>query len=78
MIQRNTELSGDKLKFLKNDIVKLLLITIPIAVFIFLFNYLTPLFADDYSYSFVFGGKEKINSIFDILSSRQKKALSAK
>lgn len=48
----------------------IILITLLIAFLFYILNYYTPLFADDYSYSFSFSTGEKITSISQILDSQ--------
>lgn len=55
---------------LKSEVIKLIIIVIPLAILIFYLNYLTPLFADDHSYAFSFSTGDKITSIFDIIPSQ--------
>lgn len=52
------------------NLIKLLLLSLVIWTFFYIFNLYTPLFADDYSYSFSFANKEFINSISDIITSQ--------
>lgn len=58
--------------FLDCDFVKILIVLLPIALMVFLLNYLTPIYADDYYYSYVFGAdpERRVNSIFDIFQSQ--------
>ena len=55
--------------FLMN-LIKLSIIIIPLILLIYIYNHLTPLYADDYTYSFAFGPDRKaLQSVFDIIPS---------
>ncbi len=54
----------------RRNLVTLALLSLMIGILFYIFNLYTPLFADDYSYSFSFANKEWINSISDIVRSQ--------
>jgi hypothetical protein len=61
-----------RMKVEKNKILKysLNILPIPIIVVFFILNYLTPIIADDFYYSFIFGTYERVTSISDIIISQ--------
>ena len=58
-------------KFLKSNHFKFAFTFLFVGMLVFIFNYLTPLCADDYSYMYAFGHseRERITSVFDIFPS---------
>jgi hypothetical protein len=60
------------MKVEKNKIFKYFLNILPILIIVvfFILNHLTPMIADDFSYSFIFGTEERITSISDIIISQ--------
>lgn len=59
-----------KIDLQRKNLLKLVSLSLVIWSFFYIFNLYTPLFADDYSYSFSFANEEWINSISDIITSQ--------